>query len=101
MKILFSVLALAALAGTAPALAQTAAPATAPAAKFGLDTPIQDIVANDAARAALDASLPGVSTHTSYEMFKSMTLRQVAGYAPDQLTPEKLAAAEKALAAVK
>ncbi len=87
----------AAIAQTAPA----AAPAAAAAAKFNLDTPVQDIVADSAAKAALDASLPGVTTHEAYEMFKGMSLRQLATQAPDKLTPEALATAEKALAAVK
>ncbi len=92
-------LAPAAVAQTAPAT-PPAAPAAA-AAKFNLDTPVQDIVADEKAKAALDASLPGVTTHESYEMFKGMSLRQLAGMAPDKLTPEALAGAEKALAEVK
>ena len=84
------------------AVAQTAAPATAAAAaKFNLDTPIQDIVADAKAKAALDGAVPGVSTHASYDMFKSMSLNQLKAYAADQLTPEVLAKAEKALAEVK
>jgi hypothetical protein len=94
--------ALTALAIAPAATAQTAsAPAAAAAAKFNLDTPIADIVADEKARAALDASLPGVTTHESYEMFKGMSLKQLSAYAPDKLTPEALAKTEKALADVK
>lgn len=90
-----------AAAQTTPAApAAPAAPAT-PAAKFNLDTPIQDIVADAKAKAVLDADLPGLTTHESYEMFKGMSLKQLSGYAADKLTPETLAKVEKDLAAVK
>lgn len=87
----------------APAtFAQTPAPApAATAAKFNLDTPIQAIVADAKAKAALESVVPGLSTHESYEMFKGMSLNQLAGYAADKLTPEVLAKAQKALAEVK
>jgi curli biogenesis system outer membrane secretion channel CsgG len=97
--------ALAAVTFAPAAMAQTAAaPAPAPAAataKFNLETPIQDIVADAKAKAALEANLPGISAHESYEMFKGMSLKQLAGYAADKLTPEVLAKTEKDLAAVK
>jgi hypothetical protein len=84
------------------AFAQTAAaPTAAAAAKFNLDTPIETIAADAKAKAALDAAVPGVTTHESYEMFKGMSLNQLKAYAADKLTPEVLANAEKALAAVK
>ena len=95
--------ALAAVTLTPAASAQTAttpAPATA-AAKFNLDTPIQDIVADAKAKAALDADIPGLTTHESYDMFKGMNLRQLGAAAPDKLTADVLAKAEKGLAAVK
>lgn len=93
-------LAPAAMAQTAPA---PAAPATAAAAttKFNLDTPVQDLVADPKAKAVLDADLPGLSTHESYEMFKGMSLKQLSSYAADKLTPEVLAKTEKNLAAIK
>jgi hypothetical protein len=92
-------LAPAAMAQTAPAPAAT--PSAATAAKFSLDTPIQDIVADAKAKAVLDADLPGLTTHESYEMFKGMSLKQLSSYAADKLTPEALAKTEKNLAAVK
>ncbi len=104
-------LALAAIAAVslAPAaLAQTAQPAppaptaaATPAARFNLDTPIQDIVADDKAKAALEGVFPGISTHESYEMFKAMSLNQVAPYSNGLMSAEALAKAQKALAAVK
>ena len=87
----------AAQTGTAPAPAAAAAAAT----KFNLDTPVQDLVADAKAKAVLEANLPGISTHESYEMFKGMSLKQLSAYAADKLTPEVLAKTEKDLAAVK
>lgn len=105
MKTLLLAVALSALPLAPASFAQdTAAPAPAPAAaaaKFNLDTPIQDIVANPAAKAALDSVLPEVPTHESYEMFKTMSLNQLKTYAADKLTPEVMAKTEAALAAVK
>jgi tRNA A37 threonylcarbamoyladenosine synthetase subunit TsaC/SUA5/YrdC len=93
---------LAAVSLAPAALAQTAAPATAAAAaKFNLDTQIQAIVADEKGKAALESAVPGLSTHESFDMFKGMSLNQLAGYAGDQLTPEVLAKAQKALAEVK
>lgn len=103
MKTLLLAVALSALPLAPASFAQdTAAPApAAAAAKFNLDTPIQDIVANPAAKAALDSVLPEVPTHESYEMFKTMSLNQLKTYAADKLTPEVMAKTEAALAAVK
>lgn len=99
----------AAFAQTAPAPVAAAAVAPAPAAapvsaaKFNLDTPIEQIVADPAAHAALTAVFAGndVVANPSYDQFKSMSLNQVAPYAPEKLTPEVMKAAEAALAAVK
>lgn len=97
---------LATLMSAPVAVAQTAsAPATpapaAAAAKFNLDTPIQDIVADAKAKAALESVFPGISTHESYEMFKAMSLNQVAPYSNGAITAEALVKAQKALAEVK
>lgn len=90
-----------AFAQTAPASAPAAPAAATPTAKFNLDTPVQDLVADAKAKAVLEANLPGISTHESYEMFKGMSLKQLSSYAADKLTPEILAKAEKELAEVK
>jgi hypothetical protein len=97
----------AALAFLAPgAFAQTApapAPAVAPAAaaKFSLDTPIEALVADAKAKAVLDADLPGVTTHPSYDMFKGMSLRAVQPMSDGKLTDEMLKKVETDLAAIK
>lgn len=85
-------------AGHADHAAHTAAAAEA---RFTLDTPVEAIVADEKGKAVLDAGLPGLTTHEQYEMFKTMSLKQLAGFAPDRLTPETLAKVEAALAALK
>ncbi|MDB5712293.1 MAG: hypothetical protein JWL96_4363 [Sphingomonas bacterium] len=117
MKLLASTAALLTLIAT-PALAQTtpapAAPATAPAApaaaapaalaaatRLNLDTPIETVVADAEGKKVLDTDLPGLTTNDKYDMFKSMSLNQVAGFAPDKLTPERLAKVSTDLAVIK
>ncbi|CAM3058188.1 Peptidylprolyl isomerase [Sphingomonas antarctica] len=101
MKAIITILA---VALATPALAQTATPAPAApmaAAKFNLDTPIEQIVADPKAKTVLDADLPGLTTNEKYEMFKGMSLNQVAGFAPDKMTPERLAKTAADLAPLK
>ena len=105
---LMPVAAFAQTAPAAPAASATPAPAatpaaTATAAKFNLDTPIEQIVADPAAHAALTTAFGGndVTANPNYDQFKAMSLNQVAPYAPDKLTPEVMKAVETALAAVK
>ena len=104
MKTLLLAVALSTLPLAPVSFAQDAAAPAATAttaAKFNLDTPIQDIVADEKAKAALEANIPGLPEHESYEMFKGMSLNQLKAYAADKLTPELLAKTEKDLAAVK
>lgn len=104
-----AVLALPLALATTPALAQdhanhanhAAAAAPAAAAKFTLDTPIETLVADEKAKTVIEANFPGISTHASYDMFKAMSLTQLGGMAPDQVTPEKLAKTKTELAAIK
>lgn len=86
---------------TAAAPAATAAPAAA--AKFNLDTPIEQLVADPAAHAVLTADFGGndIAANPQYESFKGMSLNQVAPYAPDKLPPELLKKVETDLAAIK
>ncbi|AQR74897.1 hypothetical protein [Sphingomonas sp. LM7] len=95
------ILAPGAFAQTAPAPAAPAAAPAAPAAKFNLDTPIEVIVADPQAKAVLDADIPGTTTHASYGMFKSMSLRAVQPFSQGKLTDEMLKKVETDLAAIK
>jgi hypothetical protein len=85
----------------APAAAAPAAAAPAATAKFSLDTPIEALVADAKAKAVLDADLPGVTTHPSYDMFKGMSLRAVQPMSDGKLTDEMLKKVETDLAAIK
>lgn len=83
--------------------AMPAAPATpaATAAKFSLDTPIQTLLADPAAKAVVEANLPGISTHPQLALFQSASLSQVAGMAPDRMPADKLQKIKAELAALK
>lgn len=102
------------VATTAPVLAQTApaAPtpntatpgAAAPAAmgaKFSLDTPIETLVADAAAKAVLDADIPGMTAHPAFDQFKSMSLKQLQPISQGQITDETLTKVAADLAAIK
>lgn len=101
MKTVLLAFALSAVPLAPVSFAHTDAPDATAAAKFNLDTPIQDIVADPRAKAVLDADIPGITAHESYEMFKGLSLKQLSSYAADKLTPEILAKAEKNLAAIR
>ena len=84
-----------------PAPAQTTAAPAAAATKFSLDTPVETLMADPAAKAVVEGAVPGASTHEDYDMFKSMSLNQLQPMAPDRLTPEILAKIQVGLAAIK
>ena len=94
-------LATAQTATPAPAPVAPAATATAPASRLSLDTPVETIMADAKGKAVLDAAIPQLAGHPSYEMFKGMSLNQLQGYAPDQLSADTLAKVATGLAAVK
>ncbi|CUS45416.1 MAG: hypothetical protein V4610_21220 [Pseudomonadota bacterium] len=112
MKLLLTGAALAAFATVSAASAQTAtpppaapsatpAPASTAGGKFSLDTPIQDIVADERGKAVMDKNFPGMTALQEYDMFKALSLRQVQPYSNGKLTDEILAKAETDLAAIK
>ncbi len=92
------------LALPAVAAMQTApAPSTAPAtaAKFSVDTAIQDLYADPAAKAVMDKHMPGLTEIPQYEMIKSISLRQLQPYSDGKLTDAILVAVETDLAKIK
>ena len=101
MKTVVLAAALATLGLTAPALADEATTAAAPAAKFTLDTPIETLVADNGAKAVIEADLPGLTNHPQYDQFKGMSLTVLSSFAPDRLTPERLAKVKDDLAKLK
>ncbi|MEP6785757.1 MAG: hypothetical protein ABI898_08445 [Sphingomonadales bacterium] len=108
MRVLLLATAVLSFSGWVPAQsasAQTSAPA-APAAvaaapKFTIDTPIETIVADPAGKAALDSVMPHLTAHPMFDMFKSMSLKQLQPMSEGKITDEGLAKAGAALAAVK
>ena len=109
MKLLLTA-ALAAAVST-PALAQDAhaghaghtgksAPA-ATTARLTIDSPIEALLADAAAKAVVEATLPGLDKHPSYDMAKSMSLKQVQPYTNGAITDEALAKIAAGLAAIK
>lgn len=103
----------AALMAAAPAFAQgtpaPAAPAPAPAAqaapaadaKYNLDTPLQDIVADEKGKAVIEKHFPGMIALPEYEMFKAISLTQLQPYSNGKITDEMLAATARDLAEIK
>jgi hypothetical protein len=86
----------------APAVTGPAAAApTAPASALNLDTPIATLIENPAARAVLEADLPGMLQHPSLEQFKMLSLTQLAPYSQGLLTPELLTQVGAHLAAIR
>jgi len=91
---------------TSPAVAQTAAPApapmpvAAPVQLFTADTPLETVVANPAAKAVLDKTLPNISKHPAFDQFKSMSLRQLQPYAEGKITDDAVAKVDAELKAL-
>ena len=92
-KLIAGLAALATLAAV-PALAQAPAPAPAAAAATGPlsveKTPISQIIANPAAKAALEKAVPTIDQY--YDQIKEMTLAQVAPMSQGALDDAKLKA---------
>lgn len=87
---------------TTPALAQNSSPPPAPAmaSTFSADTPLEAVVANPMAKAALDKTLPTIAKHPSFEQFKSLSLKQLQGYSEGKITDEMVAKVDADLRAV-
>jgi hypothetical protein len=103
MKFLVAGAIAAAMLSPAAMAQQTAAPAAAPAAaaKFGLDTPIETLLADEKAKAVLDTDIPGLSSHPALDQFKAMSLKAVQPFSNGALTDEMLKKVETDLAAIK
>ena len=98
-----ALIALALMTAAAPAFAADPAPAAAPAAKPAFTTAETDIgtlIDNPATKAVLEKHLPGMTSNPQIDMARSMTLKQIQGFAPDQFTDEALAKIDADLAAV-
>lgn len=56
------------------------------------NTPIADIAATPAGKAALDKNLPGLTSHEAYEQIKGMSLKQVQPMSGGAITDAQLKA---------
>jgi hypothetical protein len=86
-------------------LVTACATATAPSpeakgAALGLNSKIEDIVANPAGKAVLDKDIPGLTIDPSYYIFKRMSLNQIAPLSHGELTHEMLKSVSEDLAAI-
>jgi hypothetical protein len=59
---------------------------------FDLDTKLQDLLADESAKAVLLKHMSGLADSPQLDMAMGLTLSQIAGFVPDTLTPEVLAA---------
>ncbi len=97
MRPLLVLVAVSALAVSGSAAVRAARPA--PAA-YTLDTALEDIAANPAGAAIVRKDIPGLLEHSSYPMFKGMSLRLLGSLSGGRLTAQMLAQAEADLANV-
>lgn len=76
-----------------------AAPAPAAPAKYSTsETDIGTLIDDPAAKAIVDKHIPGMLNNEQIEMARSMTLRAIKDYAPDDVTDERLAKIDAELA---
>ncbi len=100
--VLAAAAALAAVAAVSPAVAADAASAAPAAPKFSTGTtPIGELVDNAATKVVLEKHLPALIGNPQMEMARSMTLKQIQGFAGDQLSDDVLAKVDAELAAIK
>jgi hypothetical protein len=92
-----------AFAGGNAALAQSSAPlpaASAASQTLSVDAPIETLVATPAAKAVLDADVPGLTTHPAFDKFKHESLRSVAPKFGGAITDKDVAKVQADLAAL-
>ena len=101
-KLLIALAVAAAAVSTDPAFAADPAPAAAPALALSTtDTTIGDLLDNPAAKAVLAKHIPEMISNAQIDMARSMTLKQIQGFAGEALTDEVLAKIDIDLAAIK
>jgi beta-glucosidase len=66
-------------------------PAKAPVA-LSVDQPVKQLLEDDRARMVLETQLPGFADNAGMAATMGMSLAQMAAFAPEQITPERLAA---------
>ncbi len=66
----------------------------------GIDMLVKDLLEHAGARAVIERHLPGFAAQAGFGVMMGLTLAQMAGFAPDRLTPDRLAAIAADLAAL-
>jgi len=90
------------LAAAALAAAVLGPAAFADELKFNTSTTVlSDIWANPEAKAAFTKVFPEVAANPQLEQGMSLSMAEIAGYVPDQFTPEKLKELEAEFAKIK
>ncbi|MEP7190096.1 MAG: fibronectin type III-like domain-contianing protein [Roseiflexaceae bacterium] len=74
-------------------------PAKAPVA-LSVDQPVKQLLEDDRARAVLEAQLPGFAENAGMAATMGISLAQMAAFAHEQITPERLAAIAAEFAAL-
>ena len=67
---------------------------------LSVEQPVKQLLEDDRARAVIEAHLPGFADSAGMAATMGMSLAQMAAFAPDQITPERLAAVAADLAAI-
>jgi len=82
--------------------ATPAASATAAKAKYSTaETDIGTLLDDPVAKAIVEKYIPGMTTNDQVEMARSMTLKAIQSYAPDDVTDERLAQIDAEFAKLK
>lgn len=82
-----------------PAEKTAPAPAVKDAPKYTTDdTEIGTLLDDPAAKAIVEKHIPGMTTNEQIDMARSMTLKAIQTYSPDEVTDERLAAIDADLA---
>jgi len=68
---------------------------------FTGDSTIDDLLANEEAKAVMEKHVPGVSTHPALAMVMGMTLKAVASFPEANISADKLAAIIEDLSKIK
>ena len=67
-----------------------AAAAAEDAAKLSIDTPIQDLMADEKAKAVVLKHVGPIDQHPAYEQFKTLSLKAIAPFSQGAVTEETL-----------
>ncbi len=71
-----------------------------PPVKLSVDSPVKLLIEHDIARSILERHLPGFVEQAGVGVMMGLTLAQMAGFAPDKITPDRLAAIAADLAQI-